>query len=207
MTAMIRASGSMRVHRPSATAMTEQRKAVIRRATIEDRPAIVEMQHLSLRALGRSCYSDLQIESYLRLTPTLEEYLVADSSYYVAHVGERLAGCGGWSLRAPAYSAVIPGSTPQPHLHLPKVRAMYVHPDFARRGIGRQLLAAIEGAIVAAGYREAALDATLTGLALYEHCGYVRVGETHAVLADGVRMRFVSMHKRLIGASDREQAR
>ena len=77
---------------------------------------------------------------------------------------------------------------------------MYVHPHFARRGIGRQLLAVIECAIVDAGYEDASLDATIGGVLLYSRCGYSPVGETYAVLPNGLRMRFVCMHKSLVEA-------
>lgn len=179
------------------TVLTGPTATTVRTATFADRSAIIALQHQSLRALGRGFYSEAEIESYLRYTPTLEEYLVADATYYVALVGDRLAGCGGWSTKAPAYRAVTPDSF-QRQQPLPKVRAMYVHPDFARRGIGRQLVAVIERAIVAAGYVEAGIEATLGGVALYERCGYVPVGETQAALPDGSRMRFVCFHKRLV---------
>jgi GNAT superfamily N-acetyltransferase len=174
--------------------------AAVRRAQLADRSQILALQHLSLRVLGRDAYSEYEIESYLRYTPTLEQYLIADSTYYVAYVGERLAGCGGWSVKRPAYSAVTGDPGRRTQRPVAKVRAMYVHPHFARRGIGRQLLAVIERAIVDAGYEDASLDATIGGLLLYSRCGYSPVGETYAVLPNGLRMRFVCMHKSLVEA-------
>jgi GNAT superfamily N-acetyltransferase len=171
--------------------------AGLRRARREDRPEIVALQQASLRHLGRGYYGEREIESYLRHTSTLEEYLLEDRTYFVACIGGRIVGCGGWSLKPPAYSAVTrePGGT---HAEvLPKVRAMYVHPGFERRGIGRLLLAEIESDIVAAGHQYAALDATLPGVPLYERCGYRAVGETAAELPGGLRLRFICMQKRL----------
>lgn len=181
--------------------MTVQMAATVRRARQADRSAILALQQLSLRVLGRDSYSEYEIESYLRHTPTLEHYLIGDSTYYVAHVGERLAGCGGWSVKSPAYSAVTDVSAERAQRPIAKVRAMYVHPLFARRGIGRQLLARIECAIAAAGYEDVSLDATVGGALLYARCGYTPVGETYAVLPNGTRLRFVCMHKRLVEAS------
>ena len=77
-------------------------------ATPADRAALVALQRLSLRTLGRGHYTGAQIESYLRHTETLEDYLVADGTYFVARMGGELAGCGGWSIKAPAYAAVTP---------------------------------------------------------------------------------------------------
>lgn len=167
----------------------------IRTAVFADQPAILELQRLSLRTLGRAHYSEKEIESYLRHATTLEDYLLADGTYFVAHIGGRLAGCGGWSLRAPAYSAVTGDALAAEH-PLPRVRAMFVHPEFARRGVGRYLLADIESAIWESGHHEIRIDATLGGVPLYERCGYKRFGQTLAVLPDGARMRFVCLHKR-----------
>lgn len=193
--------------RTATAAMTGRTSPTVRRATFADLADIVALQHLSLRALGRGFYSDRDIESYLHHTPTLDEHLIADSTYYVALIGERLAGCGGWSIKAPAYSAITRDPVDRTQRPLPKVRAMYVHPGFARRGIGRQLLAVIERAIIDAGYEEAALDATLAGLPLYQPCGYQPIGETYAALPNGSRLRFVCMHKRLVETRpDAEQA-
>lgn len=178
--------------------MTDATPSIVRPATLADRAEILALHHLSLRVLSRELYSEQEIESYLRYTPTLEGYLIEDSTYYVARIGERLAGCGGWSMKAPAYTHVTGDSARRSRYPIPKVRAMFVHPHFARRGIGRQLLGIIERAIVAAGYAEANLDATLSGVPLYARCGYAAFGETHAVLPDGVRMRFVCMRKRLV---------
>lgn len=166
----------------------------VRRALFVDQPAILELQRLSLRTLGRAFYGDAEIESYLRHASTLEDYLLADGTYFVAHVGDRLAGCGGWSLKVPAYSAVT-GAALATSCPVPRVRAMFVHPAFARRGVGRHLLADIESAILDAGHDEIRIDATLGGVPLYEHCGYTRFGQTLAVLPDGARMRFVCLHK------------
>lgn len=209
MAATTTSSIEMHVHGATITAMTERTATIVRSATFADRDEIVALQRLSLRALGREFYDDFVIESYLRYTPTLEEYLLADSTYYVAHLGKYLVGCGGWSTKAPAYNAVTRHDVDRMQCPRPKVRAMYVRPDFARRGIGRQVVTVIERAIIAAGYEEADVDATLAGVPLYERCGYTPVGETHASLPNGARMRFVCMHKRLVeaSASDAEQTR
>jgi hypothetical protein len=181
--------------------MTAASPATVRRATFADRSEILALQHLSLRVLGRDLYSEHEIESYLQYTPTLEQHLIEDSTYFVARLGERLAGCGGWSLKKPAYSAVTQDAVQQPQRATAKVRAMYVHPYLARRGVGRQLLGVIERGIIEAGYEEARLEATVGGVLLYSRCGYTPVGETYALLPNGARFRFVCMHKRLVAAS------
>lgn len=169
----------------------------LRAAVAADRDAILALQRRSLRVLGRSHYSERQIESYLRHAETLEPYLVEDGTYLVAAAGDMLAGCGGWSLKPPAYCAVTGAPSDAGSARLPRLRAMYVHPGFARRGIGSLLVTDIERAILAAGFHEAAIDATLPGVALYERCGYRAEGELRAELPDGESLRFVCMRKRL----------
>lgn len=182
-----------------ANASTITRNALepqIRTARPADRAALLELHRHSLRTLGRGFYSDAEIESFLRHAPTLEDYLLADGTYFVAWVGGRMAGCGGWSLRIPGYSLVT-GQAMPPAGTMPRLRAMFVHPQFARCGIGRYLLADIERSIWDSGHQEIRVDATLGGVPLYERCGYRPFGQTLAVLPDGCRMRFVNLHKRI----------
>lgn len=187
------ASFSARLRQPAP--QFETASISVRRAVPADRAAILELHRLSLRILGRAFYGAAEIESFLRHATTLEDYLLADGTYFVAHVGERLAGCGGWSLRVPDYSLVT-GDMPRTTKPVPRVRAMFVHPEFARRGVGRHLMADIEAAIWEAGHDEIHIDATLGGVPLYERCGYSRCGQTLAVLPDGSHMRFVCLRKR-----------
>jgi len=192
---MAAAASSFNVKTPALATSTAAETVSVRSAVFADQAEILELQRHSLRTLGRDFYSDTEIESYLRHGTTLEDYLLTDGTYFVAHVGTRLAGCGGWSLRVPAYSAVTRDAMPAAN-PLPRVRAMFVHPEFARCGVGRHLLADIERAILEAGHDEIRIDATLGGALLYERCGYQRFDQTLAVLPDGSRMHFVCLRKR-----------
>lgn len=168
----------------------------VRAACAGDAPAIVGLQQCSLRTLSRGFYHESQVESFMRYLPTLEGYLLDDRTYFVAERAGRIVGCGGWSLRTPAYRAGASGRA-WGELAVPKVRAMYVHPGAARQGVGRALLRHIEGEIARHGYDAAGLDATLPGVPLYRACGYQPLARTEVVMPDGVRLPAVSMHKRL----------
>jgi GNAT superfamily N-acetyltransferase len=168
----------------------------VRRATFADLPQITPLQRQSIIRLGRNFYSELQIGSLLRFMPMMEPQLISDGTYFVAGLEGRIVACGGWSARAPAYKDSVPGIPAAGSLPA-KVRAMYVHPDVARRGIGRTLLSVIETAIVHAGYEEAYLDAILPGVPLYEKAGYQRTAYTHVDFPDGVKLPVVCMHKGL----------
>ncbi|HEX3811004.1 MAG TPA: GNAT family N-acetyltransferase [Rhizomicrobium sp.] len=110
----------------------------------------------------------------------LDTQLIADGTYFVVLSGERIVGSGGWSKRAthfggdhsPNRDARVLDSQTEPA----RVRAMYTHPDFARRGIGKLILRLCESAARDAGFARVALVATMSGLPLYRACGY-RDGE------------------------------
>jgi GNAT superfamily N-acetyltransferase len=173
----------------------------VRVARPEDLPRIVSTQRLSMRVLGARYYSELQIESVIRYMTMMEEQLLADGTYYVAEVEGVIAGCGGWSVRTPAYRT---GADAQPTTDpSAKVRAFYVHPEHARCGVGRALLDVVEAAIAAAGYEEAVLDATVSGMPFYKRCGYRAVACTHIGFPNGVRLPMVCMLKRVAGGEPR----
>jgi GNAT superfamily N-acetyltransferase len=106
----------------------------------------------------------------------LDRQLIADGTYFVVEAEARIAGCGGWSRRATLYGGdhtsgrdaalLDPASEPA------RVRAMYTHPDFARRGVGRLILQLCESAARAEGFTRLELMATLAGRELYSRAGF-----------------------------------
>jgi GNAT superfamily N-acetyltransferase len=110
-----------------------------------------------------------------------------------------LAGCGGWSRRATLYGGDHATSLREPRLLDPateaaRIRAMYTHPDFARRGIGRRVLSVCEDAARTAGFARVEMMATLAGEPLYRACGYAEIERTAADV-DGVEVPLVRMGK------------
>ncbi|OAN65618.1 GNAT family N-acetyltransferase [Sphingomonas sp. TDK1] len=133
----------------------------------------------------------------------LDTQLIADQTYFlVEDAGGAIAGCGGWSFRATLYGgdASIVAREPQrldPMRDAAKIRAMYTHPDFTRRGIGRRVLGLCEDAARAAGYARAEMMATMAGVPLYKACGYQSVEPILSAPIGGVRVPLVRMEKRL----------
>ncbi|MEO6739798.1 MAG: GNAT family N-acetyltransferase [Chthoniobacteraceae bacterium] len=174
----------------------------LRLARMDDVPALEELIPLSVRALQAAHYSPAQMEAALGPVFGVDRQLIADGTYFVAeHVGQ-IVGCGGWSrrkavfggdrARAGADGLIDPACEPA------RIRAFFIHPDWARRGIGRAILAACESAVIAAGFPNAKLVATLAGEALYAASGY-DVEERYGVpLTDGLDLPVVRMSKRLI---------
>ena len=104
---------------------------------------------------------------------------MADRTYFIVQEGDAIAGCGGWSRRATLYGGDhTPGRDPErldPTKDAARVRAMYTHPDFARRGVGRLILALCEEAARAEGFGRLELMGTLSGRPLYESYGFMPI--------------------------------
>lgn len=150
----------------------------------EDAEALAEVMNAAIAELQRGFLDPAQIASS-RMIMGLDRQLLVDGTYFVVETasegqgGGRIAGCGGWSRRATLYGGDhTPGRDAallDPATEAARVRAMYTHPDFARRGVGRLILDLCEAAARAEGFRRVELMATLSGRALYSQCGYVDI--------------------------------
>ena len=171
-----------------------------RLATTDDIAVLRTVMDLSIAELQRGFLDERQIAAS-RAVMGLDTQLVEDGTYFVIEAEGSIAGCGGWSRRATLYGGDHSASLREPRLLDPavdaaRIRAMYTHPDFARRGVGRLILRLCEEAALAAGFRRAELMATLAGEPLYHACGYAEVERTAAEV-DGVSVALVRMRKPL----------
>lgn len=143
-----------------------------------DVTALAAVMDAAIAELQRGFLTPAQIDSS-RMIMGLDRQLIADRTYFVVEAEGRVAGCGGWSRRATLYGGDhTPGRDAallNPVREPARVRAMYTHPDFARRGVGRLILSLCEAAAQAEGFRRVELMATLSGRALYSRCGYVDI--------------------------------
>jgi GNAT superfamily N-acetyltransferase len=141
----------------------------------EDIPALEAVMAAAIGELQRGHLSPEQIASS-HMIMGLDRQLIADGTYFVVEAEGRIAGCGGWSRRATLYGGDhTPGRDAallDPAREPARVRAMYTHPDFARRGVGRRVLELCEAAARAEGFSRLELMATLAGRELYSRCGY-----------------------------------
>jgi predicted N-acetyltransferase YhbS len=164
---------------------------VVRGATAADQPGLQALIERSFRALGGRFYPPDVVEAALGNAIRLDVALVREGTYFVAEESGELVGCGGWSAR----HATVPGAAlPEGHA---EVRAMFVAPARAGRGIGQALLAASERAIAGAGFAEAHLVATLSGVDFYLRAGYRRLQESAIALPGGLSLAVLSMVKTL----------
>lgn len=129
----------------------------------------------------------------------VDTQLIEDGTYFVAELDGLPVGCGGWSRRATHYGGDhSPGRDARllDHATEPaRVRAMYTHPDFARRGIGRAILARCEEAAANEGFARVALVATMAGLPLYRACGYRDLEPFEEITPSGIAVPLVRMEK------------
>jgi GNAT superfamily N-acetyltransferase len=175
-----------------------------RLATEADLPALRRLMALAIDTLQAGFLDAAQIVAS-RAVMGLDTQLVADRTYFVVEDGGRLAGCGGWSRRATLYggdhsTALRDSALLDPSRDAARVRAMYTHPDFARRGVGRLILEVCEAAAAAEGFRRVQLMATLSGEPLYRACGYAEIERTASAEIDGIAVPLVLMGKSI--ASD-----
>ena len=173
---------------------------MLRVATEADVEAILRLMKLSARALSVGFYDARQIESVDAHVAVLDPQLVADRTYYVADAPSELAACGGWSRRDKLFTGTDTAGDArplEPAREPARVRAMFVHPSWARRGLGRAILERCEADALAAGFRAVELMATLPGEPLYAACGYAVVERCDLHLPDGVTIGAARMTKSL----------
>lgn len=147
-----------------------------RAATEADLAVLDAVMDAAIGTLQAGFLSPEQIESS-RAVMGLDRQLVADRTYFMAMVGEEIAGCGGWSRRATLYGGDHSEGLREPRLLDPaseaaRIRAMYTVPHFARRGVGRALLAHCEAQARAEGFAAVELMGTMAGIPLYRSAGY-----------------------------------
>jgi GNAT superfamily N-acetyltransferase len=175
----------------------------LRLATPADIPALHQLIETSVRTLQQNDYTPEQIDGALGTVLGLDTQLVVDGTYFIAEAraacAHHLAGCGGWSKRKTLFGSdharVREPELLNPATDAAKIRAFFIHPDFARRGIGTTILEACEAAARAAGFRRFEMGATLTGVPLYLARGYKILDRIEVPLGNGHTFPVIRMSK------------
>jgi GNAT superfamily N-acetyltransferase len=176
----------------------------IRLAQSSDIPALHCLIEASVRGLQTGDYTQAQIEGALGGVLGLDTQLIEDRTYFIAEGrdGEGhtvVVGCGGWSYRKTLFGSDHgPGRQAallDPETDAAKIRAIFVHPEWARRGIGSLILKHCEDAALAAGFRCFEMGSTLTGVPLYTLKGYREIDRIAVPLPNGEAVPVVRMRK------------
>jgi GNAT superfamily N-acetyltransferase len=169
-----------------------------------DIPAIEPLMAASIRGLLSGFLPPAAVEASFDIMG-LDTQLIDDGTYFVVESGGELAGCGGWSRRATLFggnhSAGRDAGLLDPRTQPARVRAMYTHPAYARRGIGRLVLALCESAAAAEGFTRVELAATMSGVPLYRACGYEDIEPFEAPTRNGLRIPLIRMGKAIPAGS------
>ena len=170
-----------------------------RLATLDDIPRLNELIAHSVRGLSKDYYTPAQIESAIKYIFGVDTQLVIDGTYYIAEKDNAIVGCGGWSKRNTLYGGDQHKETEDPLLDpnhdAARIRAFFVHPEYARRGIGSYIMKVCETAAQDNGFKSLQLGATLPGVPLYEAMGYKAMENIDQPMPDGVILPLVKMFK------------
>jgi GNAT superfamily N-acetyltransferase len=181
--------------------MDVPRPFALRLATLDDVPVLRRVIAESARALTRGDYSQAQIEAALGSAWGVDSELIGDQTYFVVEDAGEIVACGGWSRRKTLFGGdAQPGRRSDvldPSCESARIRAFFVRPQWARRGIGAALLQRCEAEARAHGFRSAELVATLTGRHLYRVFGYAGDQRVAYPLGQGITIQFVPMRKEL----------
>lgn len=171
----------------------------LRRATKRDIPEIERVIRESIIGISSRTYDPAQVKSALEFITRLDPELVDDQTYFVAEADGAIVACGGWSRRAKLYAGSGSNSNDaqflDPSHDAARIRAMFVLPQFERRGIGRMILERCERDAQDSGFMRLELMAMLSGLEMYRATGYREVENVPAKLEDGTPFPLVRMEK------------
>lgn len=172
----------------------------MRVATLDDVPVLHELIARSIRTLGAADYARAQIDAALTGAFGVDTALISDGTYFVIEspAGEIVA-CGGWSRRRTLFGSDTRSERDEswldPRADPAKIRAFFVDPRHARRGLGSMILARSEAEAVQAGFSALEMMATLPGVRLYEKFGFMPAAAIDHPLPGGLTIRFVPMCK------------
>jgi GNAT superfamily N-acetyltransferase len=170
-----------------------------RLATFDDISPLNALIAESARVLSTGFYTPAQAESAIKYIFGVDTQLVIDGTYYVAEIDGQTVGCGGWSKRNTLYGGdqhkEIEDPLLDPATDAARIRAFFVHPQQARKGIGKYLINVCETAAKAAGFTAIEMGATLPGVPLYTVMGYQPVERIDTELPDGEVLGIVRMRK------------
>ncbi|MDJ0655107.1 MAG: GNAT family N-acetyltransferase [Xanthomonadales bacterium] len=175
-----------------------------RLAQTEDIPAIEELMRLAIAENMKPFLGPEEIEA-AKETMGVDQTLIEDQTYFVIEArtdaGTVMVGCGGWGKRKTLYggnhTVGRDDSLSDPTVDAARIRAMYTHPDWSRRGIGTLLLELGEAAAREAGFKTIELGSTIPGEPFYLARGFVELSRVTHTGRNGAPNVVIKMTKGL----------
>ncbi|HEX9391272.1 MAG TPA: GNAT family N-acetyltransferase [Usitatibacteraceae bacterium] len=173
----------------------------LRIADAADVPALQKLITRSGLGLSEPYYTREQTEAVTRHVFGVDSQLVIDRTYLLIESPQAIVACGGWSKRRTLFGGdqAKRGEDPllDPATEPARIRAFFVDPTMARRGLGRQLLDECTRQAQAAGFTALELASTLPGEPLYLACGFAAVERFELTLPGDIRVPLTRMRKEI----------
>ena len=181
--------------------MNTQPEYKFRKAEISDVQKLEELIVESSKTINGQYYEKEIINAAIGNIWIVDEQLILDHTYWlVENQNDEVVACGGWSKRNLLFGnseTANEKSEPKelnPETEAAKIRAFFVHPDYVRKGIGKELLNICENAAKSNGFKSLELIATLSGEKLYKTCGFneksrIQIDFGKGILGEAIEMR------------------
>lgn len=171
----------------------------IRPALMSEKDAMNALIHRSGLGLADGFYTAEQAKAITREVFGIDSALVNDGTYYVIEDDGVMAACGGWSKRAAEFGGDHAKSGTDrpldPATESARIRAFFVDPSMARRGLGTMLLDHCTARAREAGFGSLELVSTMPGEPLYLRHGFIPYERMELQLSGGVRVALTRMRK------------
>ena len=180
--------------------MSDLTKFIHRKATLADLPELHALMKMSIRKIIGTFLDQARVEASYEFMG-VDTQLIKDQTYFVIELDQKIVGCGGWSRRATSYggdhttgrdSRLLDRKTESA-----RVRAMYTHPDYARRGIGRLVLSLSEAEAFTEGFHSLELTATVAGEPLYASYGFSVIERIEVPTSTGINVPCARMTRKI----------
>lgn len=177
----------------------QQATFLLRPAVADDVGALRALIERSAMALSVGFYTHEQTVALTRDIFGVDSQLLADAGYYLIESDGVIVACGGWGRSSTLCGGDQAKSAPErlldPATEPARIRAFFVEPAMARRGLGKMLMTHCAAQAAAAGFGTLELVSTMPGVPLYLALGFVEIERFDLLLGGAVRAPVARMRR------------